>query len=63
MSQKYLLRGALSSGLIREAQAKISGEMVRLLHKRHGPRAGYCRGIRSPDRNGFLVSTLWPSLY
>jgi integrase len=35
MSQKYLLRWALSSGpAIREAQAKISREMVRLLHKR-----------------------------
>jgi hypothetical protein len=35
MSQKYLLRWALSSGpAIREAQQKISCEMVRLLHKR-----------------------------
>jgi integrase len=35
MSQKYLLRWALSSGpAIREAQAKISREMVRLLHNR-----------------------------
>jgi integrase len=34
MSQKYLLRWALSSGpAIREAQSKISREMVRLLHK------------------------------
>jgi integrase len=35
MSQKYLLRWALSSGpAIREAQQKISCEMLRLLHKR-----------------------------
>ena len=37
MSQKYLLRWALSSGpAIREAQATISREMVRLLHRRRG---------------------------
>ena len=37
MSQKYLLRWALSSGpAIREAQATISRELVRLLHRRRG---------------------------
>ncbi len=37
MSQKYLLRWALSSGpAIREAQLKISRAMVRLLHNRSG---------------------------
>ncbi len=40
MSQKYLLRWALSSGpAIREAQATISREMVRLLHRRRGKAA------------------------
>jgi hypothetical protein len=38
MSQRYLLRWAMSSGTaIRDAQAKISRDMVRLLRKRSRP--------------------------